>query len=207
MPVGKLGPGVFRQVDQRRTRARSAAAFEVETVITDHHHLRRLDLPLSGQAQQAVAAGFRLRLATTEDVVGDEAIAQADGLQGQQRQFVGIAGQDAEAAVSLVQRPHQFHRAGSGSGKQCQLTLVRQQPGMLGRRLILRQCRQVAEDVLFLRDAQGALDRRKVVHGQGQGAVHVEHPVADVTEPHSQSLRWRIRPSWVVDATSWPARL
>ncbi|MCY1382678.1 hypothetical protein D9M69_707220 [compost metagenome] len=80
-----------------------------------------------------------------------------------------------------------------------------QQPGMLGRRFVRWQGCQVGEDVVLGRDIQRHPDSGKIVHGHGQGAVHVEHPVAQLAQAHAQSLRWRIRPSWHDDATSCPA--
>ncbi len=82
-----------------------------------------------------------------------------------------------------------------------------QQPGMLGRSFISRQRRQVGEDVVFGRNRQGHADRREVMHGNRQRAVHVEYPVTNLGQAHAQSLRWRIKPSWVTEATSCPARL
>ncbi|MNT99552.1 hypothetical protein D3C72_2424270 [compost metagenome] len=64
-----------------------------------------------------------------------------------------------------------------------------QQPGVLGRGLGGRQSRQVGKDIVRLRNLQRLLDRRKIVHGDGQGAVHVEHPVANLLQAHCQSLR------------------
>src|SRR5690606_34542396 len=85
--------------------------------------------------------------------------------------------------------------------------LVLQQPGMLGRRLLGRQRRQVGEDVVLLRDAQRLANGGEIMHRHGEGAVHVEHPVAHAAKAHAQSWRWRIKPSWHDEATNWPARL
>src|SRR3990167_11434674 len=65
----------------------------------------------------------------------------------------------------------------------------------------------MTENVLVQRDFQGALDGFEIMHGHGQGAVHVEHPVAAVLPAHFQSSRRRVRPSWATEATNWPARL
>ena len=49
-----------------------------------------------------------------------------------------------------------------------------------------------------------------VTHEMGfarEVAVHVKNPVLNVRQAHAQSLRWRISPSWVTEATSCPARL
>ena len=70
-----------------------------------------------------------------------------------------------------------------------QVPLVLQQPRMLGSGFIGRQCGEVGQDVGFGRNRQGYANRRKVVHGHGQGAVHVEHPVTHVGQAHAQSLR------------------
>ena len=53
----------------------------------------------------------------------------------------------------------------------------------------------VMEDVVLRGNLQGAADRGEIVHGDGQGAVHVEHPVPHLGDLHIQSSRTRIRPS------------
>lgn len=84
---------------------------------------------------------------------------------------------------------------------------------MLGCRLGRRQSGQVLQNILLLGDPQRSLDRRKIMHRLGQGAVHVKHPVPPLgqtqrrTNRHFQSSRTRVRPSWATEATSWPARL
>src|SRR5471032_3036558 len=84
---------------------------------------------------------------------------------------------------------------------------MRKQPRVLGCRHVRRQSRQVREDVVLGRNLQGHANRRKIMHGDREGAVHVKHPMLDVRQAHAQSLRWRIKPSWVTEATSCPARL
>ena len=195
---------VFRQVDQHRATTRGASAVEVETVVADHHQLRRRHVPASGDAQQAIRVRFGPRLAAPEDVLGGEAAAQADRFEGDQRQLVVVAGQDAQAHAAPLQLAHQFQCARRRPRGLGQGALVFEQPGVLGRRLGLGQGGEVQQDVVLLGDVQRSADRREVVHGPGQGAVHVEHPVADVGQPHAQSSRLRIRPSWLDEATSWP---
>ena len=146
-------------------------------------------------------------LVATEDVFGEKAVTHAHRLQRHQCQFVGIAGQHAEAAAALAQRMQQLAGA---FGRACgigQLALVLQQPGTLGRRFVGRQRGQVMEDVVLLGNLQGAADRGEIVHGDGQGAVHVEHPVPYLGDRHIQSSRTRIRPSCATEATSSPWRL
>src|SRR3546814_7234720 len=63
------------------------------------------------------------------------------------------------------------------------------------------------EEVVLLGDCQRTADRGEIVHGDGQGAVHVEHPVTDLGDLHIQSSRTRISPSCATEATSWPWRL
>ena len=188
VPVGQLRPGVFRQVDQHRATTRGASAVEVETVVADHHQLRRRHVPASGDAQQAIRVRLGPRLAP-EDVLGGEAAAQADRFEGDQRQLVVVAGQDAQAHAAPLQLAHQFQCArrrprGSARARSCSSS-----QGVLGRRLGLGQGGEVQQDVVLLGDVQRSADRREVVHGPGQGAVHVEHPVADVGQPHAQSSR------------------
>src|SRR5690606_35831112 len=88
-----------------------------------------------------------------------------------------------------------------------QLAFMLHQPGTLACRFIGRQRGEVMKNVVFQRDIQRTLDRHEVMHGDGQGAVHVEHPVARVLQYHFQSSRTRIRPSCATEATSSPARL
>lgn len=195
---------VFRQVDQHRATTRGASAVEVETVVADHHQLRRRHVPASGDAQQAIRVRLGPRLAAPEDVLAGEAAAQADRFEGDQRQLVVVAGQDAQAHAAPLQLAHQFQCARRRPRGLGQGALVFEQPGVLGRRLGLGQGGEVQQDVVLLGDVQRSADRREVVHGPGQGAVHVEHPVADVGQPHAQSSRLRIRPSWLDEATSWP---
>ncbi len=78
---------------------------------------------------------------------------------------------------------------------------------MFGRRHLGGQCRQVGEDVVLGRNLQGYADGREIMHSHREGAVHIEDPVLNVRQAHAQSLRWRISPSWVTDATNCPARL
>ena len=117
----------------------------------------------------------------TEDGRLGKALTQTNHLQRQLGQRQGIARQDAQLATAPIQGLHQFTGARRRLRGQGQFALMSQEPGMLGRRLILRQLRQVGEDVVLLGDVQSTLDRRKVVNCQGQGAVHVEHPVLAVT--------------------------
>ncbi|MNJ75745.1 hypothetical protein D3C77_728920 [compost metagenome] len=60
---------------------------------------------------------------------------------------------------------------------------------MLGRRFVRWQGRQVGEDVVLGRDVQRHANGGEIVHGHGQGAVHVEHPIAHLAQAHAQSLR------------------
>ena len=123
------------------------------------------------------------------------------------RQLLSVTRQHAQAVTTGGQVAHQLDCARRWRGSQCQFALMLQQPGMLGGRFVSGQAVEVGQDVVFGRDAQCLTNRRKVMHGEGQGAVHVEHPMLDVLECHAQSLRWRIRPSCVTEATSLPARL
>ncbi len=105
------------------------------------------------------------------------------------RQLAGIAREDAEPIAAPCQLTHQLDRARRRLRGQRQFAFVLQQPGMLGRRHLRRQRGEVAENVVLQRNLQRTLDRREVMHRQGQGAVHVEHPMADLRKAHAQSLR------------------
>jgi len=117
---------------------------------------------------------------------------------------MGIAGEHAETAIALAQRLQQLERPCGRARRAGQLALVVEQPGALGRGLLGRQRGQVVKDVVAFGNLQRAADRREVVHGDGQGAVHVEHPVTRTGEVHIQSSRTRIKPSCATEATSWP---
>ena len=82
-----------------------------------------------------------------------------------------------------------------------------QQPRMLGLGLGSRQPVEVGQNVFIVRDVQRPANSLEVMHSHGQGAVHVKNPVLYILECHAQSLRWRIKPSCVTDATNLPARL
>ena len=157
--------------------------------------------------QQAVRVGFVRVVVTAQYILGGKAFTQADGLEGDMGQFLGIAGQNAQATATGRQVAHQLNRTRRGRGGLRQFAFMLQQPGMLGRRHLGRQAVEVGEDIGICRDFQLTADQGKIMHGNSQGAVHVKNPVLDVLECHAQSLRWRIKPSCVTDATSWPARL
>ena len=138
MQIGQLRPWIVRQVDQYAPGAGGAGAVEVEAVVTDHHHLARLHLPARRQMQQASGMRLGRRLVAADHIVRLETVAQADGVQGQQRQLVGVAGEDAEASAAPVQMAHQLDGTGSGHRAKRQLAFVLQQPGVLGRGLVRR---------------------------------------------------------------------
>ncbi|MCY1180411.1 hypothetical protein D9M73_208530 [compost metagenome] len=133
--------------------------------------------------------GLGWRFVTAQHILFGKTVGNADGLQGDMRQLAGIACEDAQAIAAPGQFPHQLHRALGRARSHGQVAFMFEQPGMLSRRLIGRQCRQVREDIVLGGNTQGLADGGKIVHGHGQGAVHVEHPVANVGQAHAQSLR------------------
>ena len=133
--IGQLRPRVFRQVDQHAARPGSAGAFQVKAVIAHHHQLARCNLPGASEMQQATRIRLGRRLVTANHVRHGKAVVQTDGAQGQQRQFMGVAGENAKPATTPAQLAHQLNRPGGWLRSQSQFTLMLQQPGMLGRRL------------------------------------------------------------------------
>ncbi|MNL17455.1 hypothetical protein D3C87_1385500 [compost metagenome] len=125
----------------------------------------------------------------TEHILHREAVRQADRLQRDMRQLASIARKNAQAITTPSQFTHQFDGAHGRFRTQRQVPLMLQQPRMFGRRFIGRQRGEVSENVVFSRDRQRHANGREVMHGDGQGAVHVEHPMAHVGEAHAQSLR------------------
>ena len=195
MPIRQLRPRVIRQVHQHRPRPRCSTAIQIKTVIADHHHVTGRHLPGFGQFQQTAGMWFRWCFVATQHILNREAVSQADRLQRHVRQLTRIARENAEAITARMQVAHQLHRAGGRGRAQRQIAFVLEQPGMLGRCFIRWQCSEMGEDVVLWRNRQRHANRRKVMHGDGQRAVHVEHPMANRGQAHAQSLRWRIRPS------------
>ncbi|CNK12869.1 Uncharacterised protein [Mycobacterium tuberculosis] len=121
-----------------------------------------------------------MRIITPQHILDGKAVRQANRLKGDVRQLPRIAGQNTQAITPPSQLTYQLYRAFGSDRTQRQLALVFQQPRMLGRRHIHRQRGEVSENVVLRRNVQGLTNRRKIMHGHRQGAVHVEHPVLNV---------------------------
>ncbi|MNZ68075.1 hypothetical protein D3C78_863350 [compost metagenome] len=129
------------------------------------------------------------RIIATQHILQRKAVGQANGLQRDMCQLPGIARENAQAITAPGQLAHQFHRTRCRLRTEGQVPLMLQQPGMFGCGLIGWQRGEVGQDVVFGRDRQRHANRREVVHGHRQGAVHVEHPVTHFGQAHAQSLR------------------
>ena len=97
------------------------------------------------------------RLVAANDLGRRKAVSQADNLQGQQGQRLGVAGQYAKLAAARAQRTNQLDSPRRGLRSPCQQLFVVMQPGMLGCRLDRRQSGQVLQNILLLGDPQRSI--------------------------------------------------
>ena len=157
-----------------------SAAIQIEAVVTDHHQFGGWHLPAPGQHQQTAGVWFGWCFIAANDVIQGKASIQSDAGQRQLCQRAGVAGEDAEPATARRQLAHQLKRACRRLCGQRQLLLMRQQPGVLGGRFTGRQGGQVMQDVVLRGDPQLTANQRKIVDGQSQRAIQIEHPMARI---------------------------